>query len=920
MEIVTEQYWDGLGNEVITVDPKDGVTVKTYNQLNLLAWVDLPTENFWENGTQVMVTPYQRYEYNQAGFKTAEIHQLPGSNTEITNKIDVDDLGRTIRITTPYSASGVSQSAVTETYYDGNGNKIRVVDANNTSLPYGQQKATIYAYSTANLLVAETDPSGNETTYTYDKDGNRTGMTDPRGNSGKYAGDFSIVYQYDDLNRLITGLLPMALGQTTKPVVSLNYDARGNLLQRVEPDGGQTNYTYTARNKVNTETSTGNGVSYTTTYNYDLVGNEIETIDPKGNKTEKEYDDLNHVITITYPEQTGKVIERYQYDQVGNKTDYINGRSVLTHYDYDLYNHLIKVTDGNKGVTSYHYDRWGNMTQVVNALGFTSNYTYDELNRLLQETDPAGFTKQYGYDPVGNRSWSLDPNGTMSRYTYTPNNLVSQVTLQNGDTNKEIDYQYDEASFRNWVNYDNVITQYNTGASGYTPDPYNRINLETKNFDGQTFTVAYSYDVEGRTIGITYPNGQTVNYQYNSLGQLQKVPGFVDQTPIYDNGGLLTSITASNGITANYSYDQNGRLTGLSYANQSAATLKSYSLTYDEANNIIKKNSDSFQYDLLNQLLYANLNGSFENSPGEEVQKVGNTVSDFKGQQSFGFELNQMDIIDLDYAAGSIGVDLLAQMNVTKIDLQPNSPINRVTKPSSIRVYYSQDNVTYTRLTGWTMAVLDKGVVEIVLNSPLTTRFIKIKSMFDERDVNLNPVNQATFMNTPEDLIHVYYLMDTRLEEYTYDPLGNRTAATVTQRNPVAQNYTYDNYSIRLLSNGKYNFTYDANGNLITKTTIDGSIVWNYSYDLFNRLIQVSNNGNIVASYMYDDSGLRIKKQGTSSTTYYSFDTGGNVLYQQEGSNCSSYVYVLGKHFARVDGNLDNSNTTKYFYQTDNLG
>ncbi|NLW46990.1 MAG: hypothetical protein GXY86_06605 [Firmicutes bacterium] len=67
-------------------------------------------------------------------------------------------------------------------------------------------------------------------------------------------------------------------------------------------------------------------------------------------------------------------------------------------------------------------------------------------------------------------------------------------------------------------------------------------------------------------------------------------------------------------------------------------------------------------------------------------------------------------------------------------------------------------------------------------------------------------------------------------------------------------------------------------------------------------------------------SGLRLKKQGNDKAVYYVFDTGGNVLYEQENRKYLEYVYVLGKHFARVDGNLDNSMRKKYFYHTDHLG
>lgn len=121
-------------------------------------------------------------------------------------------------------------------------------------------------------------------------------------------------------------------------------------------------------------------------------------------------------------------------------------------------------------------------------------------------------------------------------------------------------------------------------------------------------------------------------------------------------------------------------------------------------------------------------------------------------------------------------------------------------------------------------------------------------------------------------------------------------------------------------SNEKYNFEYDNNGNLVKKTTVDGSVTWEYRYDLLSRLESVTKNGVQLASYIYDESGLRLKKQGKDKAVYYVFDTGGNVLYKQENKDYLEYVYVLGKHFARVDGNLDNGIEKKYFYHTDHLG
>lgn len=53
-------------------------------------------------------------------------------------------------------------------------------------------------------------------------------------------------------------------------------------------------------------------------------------------------------------------------------------------------------------------------------------------------------------------------------------------------------------------------------------------------------------------------------------------------------------------------------MTTLNYNNQSIELLKGYSLAYDGAKSITKKNDDTYVYDGLNQLLFANLKGKFE--------------------------------------------------------------------------------------------------------------------------------------------------------------------------------------------------------------------------------------------------------------------------------------------------------------------
>lgn len=573
---------------------------------------------------------------------------------------------------------------------------------------------------------------------------------------------------------------------------------------------------------------------------------------------------------------------------------------------------------------------------MINPLGHVTNYRYDELNRLVEEINPEQQAVTYRYDAVGNLIWSRDRNGTVGEYEYLPNNLLKKVTLTKedpvfGQKTQILAYEYDEAGYRKRAQVDGLVTEYNTTGGIYEPDPYGRIYRETRTFAGKTYAVEYRYDVMGRITGVKYPTGEWVNYEYNTLGELTKVPGFINEAPRYDQGGFLVELTAANQITTTYEYDWNGRLTTLNYNNQSSELLKGYSLAYDGANNIVRKNDDTFTYDGLNQLLFANLKGKFEVDGKAEVQKVGRVLFDYTRDGILDFAISQFELIELDYAAGSIGVDLLGTFPVTRVELHPNNPTHRV-EARHLSLYGSLDGFEYEKIDGWTLEKKENGVLELVLTNPVPTRYIKVHCTWDDWDENSVPVHNGEFINTPQQIIAVYYQVNQRVEEYQYDAAGNRKQETITLRSSATRNYRYYPNSNKLMTNGKYAFVYDENGNLIQKGeyfTIEGDTVvfdpeekdlWTYEYDLLNRLTKVEKDGKVVAEYLYDEAGLRVQKKSPDTTVYYVFDQSGQVLYEEEDGEYLAYVYVLGKHFARVDGKVGSGEKQTYFYHTDHLG
>ncbi len=145
------------------------------------------------------------------------------------------------------------------------------------------------------------------------------------------------------------------------------------------------------------------------------------------------------------------------------------------------------------------------------------------------------------------------------------------------------------------------------------------------------------------------------------------------------------------------------------------------------------------------------------------------------------------------------------------------------------------------------------------------------------------------------------------LEQYSYDPVGNRlTDATAS--------YSYDAAN-RLLSKTGVSYTWDANGNLTGKTDATGTIT--YRYDGDNRLVQVTRGGSTLGLFTYDPFGRRVSKTTATGTVYYVYD-GEDILAEVDAAGNLLTYYV---HGPGIDEPLAMIKGTKvYYYHADALG
>jgi len=127
--------------------------------------------------------------------------------------------------------------------------------------------------------------------------------------------------------------------------------------------------------------------------------------------------------------------------------------------------------------------------------------------------------------------------------------------------------------------------------------------------------------------------------------------------------------------------------------------------------------------------------------------------------------------------------------------------------------------------------------------------------------------------------------------EYTLDGAGNRT--TFTEKDPATgqvlgttnATYSADN---RLLTYGNTSYTWDGNGNQLTKTTNNVTVTHGWNYE--NKLVSLTDGHTM--SFSYNGDGLRQTRTVDGTTTQYVYD-GVRLLKELDANGATQTTYTL---------------------------
>lgn len=739
-------------------------------------------------------------------------------------------------------------------------------------------KAILYGYDAKGNLVSVTDQAGLVSRHTYLTNPNYLEqIIDPRGKAvirTEYDAKGRVKATKDALGNTISSDYNVsaggstitqldALGNTTTTI----RDSRGNVISVINPLGAVTQLNYDANNN---PISITDSRGFSTTRTFDTRGNVSSITDALGNTRSFTYDQFNNITSETDP--LGR-ITRFVYNAKGNLVELIDATGTSNTFAYDNIGRVSSFNDANGNTTTFGYNgtTLGKPTQVTFPDGSTQQIQYNQFGQISRLVDENGSATEYVTDDVGRLIVKRDALGNETKYTYDAQ-LITSVIDPLGNTVK---FEYDDAGrLIRQIDPFNGVTEFGYDALGRrvsetdplgrtTTTTYREDGLITAITDGNGSTTSFEYDLAGNQTAVIDPLGNRTSFGYDALGrQVRKIDPLGNVgTYAYDAVNNLIQIIDRNNRQRTFTYDGVNRLVQENWLNNSTP-IRTINFTYDAVGNLVRAtDADSafaFNYDSRDRVTQVNQTGVSGLAPvtlNYTYDATGNRAS---VSDNFGVRVNSTyDVRNLltSQTWQGTGIDP-ARVNYFYDSRGDRTQIQRFSNLAGTQLVGST-TFNYDALQRLTGITHSNGTGSTLANYSYN-------------------YNLASFLNS-----ETYKGQTTN---YTYDRANQLTNA---DRSLLPdENYTYDangnprgssfvvGANNQILSDGQFNYTYDKEGNLATKSNIATGVATTYNYDFRNRLVGVVDrnvSGNISQSveFKYDAFDRRISKTVNGQTTYF---------------------------------------------------
>ncbi len=690
-----------------------------------------------------------------------------------------------------------------------------------------------------------------------------------------------IDYSYDDYNLMesYTQCTYNNQGETTV-TESYEHDEKGNVISHTDKFGTQRKYSYDEATSVVTKIE--EPISW---YGFADIRYTINTLDEKGNIIRSSIadgreDNIVQSVVSTY-DTYGNILSRksvpeymeeeyFEYtDDHANVKKHMKGDTVIGEYTYDDLGRKISETNSLGQTTQYKYNVQNEVVEIINPDNTNTKNLYSKdigivysANVYFNEKGPV---KKENLDDFG-RVISISTMPILESQNQYDNKYHYEDMLEN-------DSNFGDTLYLPWqemdqIQYDSIgrVTQV-SNVNGITKYEYDNFNRIIKQINPDLSEKRIEYDDINRTRTIYDEEGNKTKEKYDEENRVVEQTIFpeesnpVTQSFLYDRTGNLVEVTDYNGNKTECYYDVLGRkshtidamdeVSRIQYADDLSYVTEFYT------DDTIRQSS---YYDELGRLSavadeYFNVNNYMYDTAGnliESIDKNGNSTRYTYNSRSVVTNIATDDTEKV-YEYDEAG-------KVRAVESRKENSLGNLEKDNRIQYNYRVDGLvnaeTDFRLDGTSRVTFNTQYNKVGSPTSFTVRkdtgqeIKKTQYTRDEMD-RVNNIGQTASGVQNKDVGCEYYangwlkkenLPNGYSNNYIYDGAGRMTELNRLDANGVSEL--------------KYNYTYDNNGNRtkIVETEKSGrKVTTTYEYDKLNRLVkEVNGHSGNTTSYKFD--------------------------------------------------------------------
>ena len=385
-----------------------------------------------------------------------------------------------------------------------------------------------YTYTSTGQMSSVTDPTGVVTRLSYDARGNLTGVLNAVGDMLKV--------EYDAQDR------PVSVVSPSGGTMRVEYDVASRPVRVIDPAGNPSVYTYTPAGKVASITDAVGGVRQ---FEYNAAGELVAQVAPDGARTVREINELGYTVAETDP--LGHVT-KFVHDGMGRVTEKIDPAGNVWASRYNAADTLVEHTDPTGVLTRVSRDSAAGEITHQDGVGNTATVGFDALGRVMSSIDPSGAVTSWAYQFLTNITTASSGEG--DRGAAHRQGVSEPVRVQ--DPTENLVRVPGAHALR-------TCTDAAGQVSGEVCDAAGRLLRQVSASGAVT---EYSYDACGRVASVTDADGVMTEYRYDADSRLvaKTRAGVVVESFVYDLCGRVLERRAGTKLVGRYAYDAAGHV------------------------------------------------------------------------------------------------------------------------------------------------------------------------------------------------------------------------------------------------------------------------------------------------------------------------------------------------------------------------